>query len=558
MVVDLGDRVGFRFHHHHHHHPDLREDRKVQPEDLPDWQENPDDLPHFPMVHGKELVISPENEDRHPVSAVTAPVAPAAPAADSGIHVYPIPAGSPFSTTKKEEESTPDHRLSASVRMCVTPQTRVQLTPLGHAHEVLLEAATAQATFALLTPATARPQMATTPEHSTQLAVTPEQSVLVTLVPSATPALSPAPAPIAAQSQPPPLLYTVHSLAMFYYSHAAATAPCILLSCMAKLKNKNHDDATGDMSQKKSGQPSQFTRKHLKFLTKHIPAYIMASKIKSSREAKTGGLQAWWPMFFAQYWIRFPWRLPLNEDPSPVPMPEPETAEEAFKGQDLNLSEEEQTQKTVILKDTKALHHLHVPTNAEILEMLHEERDLYTMHLRCMSDFEWKEVVEYWWGLEKQSKFTKSYPMMYRPKAVGAWMKNARKGMPNIGSTTQMQGEWRAWWRAINPKWFLNIIVCLKWWFFSMEMPSEVWKCAVKDVKWVLERMLEEDSMKTPRTHSPASERAANPAVDPAPNTPPPSAAAPAATTSMAKGVGANVPPPLTAHNSTSQAPAVS
>ncbi|KAF8184374.1 hypothetical protein K438DRAFT_1598376, partial [Mycena galopus ATCC 62051] len=102
------------------------------------------------------------------------------------------------------------------------------------------------------------------------------------------------------------------------------------------------------------------------------------------------------------------------------------------------------------------------------------------------------------------------------PKAVGMWVKNARKGVPNIGTAEQMEGEWWAWWRKINPGWrlsdngdlvqnhdgpfdvlkcpgqngFLSIMVCLKWWHGSMEVPSDTWNGAIADVKWVLGRMI--------------------------------------------------------------------
>jgi hypothetical protein len=80
-----------------------------------------------------------------------------------------------------------------------------------------------------------------------------------------------------------------------------------------------------------------------------------------------------------------------------------------------------------------------------------------------------------------------------------------------------MEQEWWAWWKGINPGWrmrdgellqegngawdvlrcpgqngFLNIIVCLKWWYCSMETPSEAWMSAVGDVDWVLGKMIDE------------------------------------------------------------------
>ncbi|KAF8139161.1 hypothetical protein K438DRAFT_1552940, partial [Mycena galopus ATCC 62051] len=130
---------------------------------------------------------------------------------------------------------------------------------------------------------------------------------------------------------------------------------------------------------------------------------------------------------------------------------------------------------------------------------------------------DWLAIVRLWWMLEEQSSFatkTKSHPTTNRPKAVGVWVKYARKGAPDIGSVGEMETQWWVWWKAINPGWrlrdgelvqlgdgdwdillcpgqngFLNILMCLKWWFVSMEVPSEAWKLAVVDVKWVLMRM---------------------------------------------------------------------
>jgi hypothetical protein len=98
---------------------------------------------------------------------------------------------------------------------------------------------------------------------------------------------------------------------------------------------------------------------------------------------------------------------------------------------------------------------------------------------------------------------------------VGVWVKNARKGVPAIGTSEEMEGQWWAWWKKINPSWrladgeleqtgdgswdilkcpgqngFLNVVITLKWWYGSMETPSEAWKRAVGDVKWVLEKMV--------------------------------------------------------------------
>ncbi|KAF8137811.1 hypothetical protein K438DRAFT_1638995 [Mycena galopus ATCC 62051] len=131
---------------------------------------------------------------------------------------------------------------------------------------------------------------------------------------------------------------------------------------------------------------------------------------------------------------------------------------------------------------------------------------------------DWNTVVDLWWGLEEKSGFAttiKSHPTAKRPKAVGVWVKNARKNVPDIDSAEAMDGQWWAWWKAINPGWrvlnnelvqlgdgdwevlrcpgqngFLNILMCLKWWFGSMETPSESWERAIDDVKWALTQMV--------------------------------------------------------------------
>ncbi|KAF8142758.1 hypothetical protein K438DRAFT_1634873 [Mycena galopus ATCC 62051] len=130
----------------------------------------------------------------------------------------------------------------------------------------------------------------------------------------------------------------------------------------------------------------------------------------------------------------------------------------------------------------------------------------------------WGEVVDLWWALEEGEKFptrTKSHPTTDRPKAVGVWVKNARKGVPDIGTVAEMEKQWWVWWKGINPSWrvrdgelvqmgdgnwdvlrcpgqngFLNILVCLKWWFLRMDTPSDAWARALVDVKWVLTKMV--------------------------------------------------------------------
>ncbi|KAJ7768838.1 hypothetical protein B0H16DRAFT_1246912, partial [Mycena metata] len=126
---------------------------------------------------------------------------------------------------------------------------------------------------------------------------------------------------------------------------------------------------------------------------------------------------------------------------------------------------------------------------------------------------EWTELVGSWWKLEEGYGFAtspKSHPTANRPKEVGAWVKNARKGKPALtGGVEGLKEQWDIWWRGINPEWriregelvqegsgswevlrcpgqngFLNVLMSLKWWH---DGTSEEWRRAAGDVKWVLE-----------------------------------------------------------------------
>ncbi|KAF8218388.1 hypothetical protein K438DRAFT_1747552 [Mycena galopus ATCC 62051] len=58
---------------------------------------------------------------------------------------------------------------------------------------------------------------------------------------------------------------------------------------------------------------------------------------------------------------------------------------------------------------------------------------------------DWAELVGLWWAIEEAEKFmasTKSHPTTNRPKAVGAWVKNAQKGVPSFGSAEEMEEQW--------------------------------------------------------------------------------------------------------------------
>ncbi|KAJ7106175.1 hypothetical protein C8R44DRAFT_638607 [Mycena epipterygia] len=130
---------------------------------------------------------------------------------------------------------------------------------------------------------------------------------------------------------------------------------------------------------------------------------------------------------------------------------------------------------------------------------------------------DWKAVFDLWWCLEKEDGFktsTKSHRPARHPKQVGIWVKNARIGTP-VFSVEVLSNEWWAWWMDINPKWrvkdgklveegdgnweclrcpgqngWLNILVCLKWWYGGLDGESQDWLRAIMDVKWALEGLL--------------------------------------------------------------------
>jgi hypothetical protein len=118
---------------------------------------------------------------------------------------------------------------------------------------------------------------------------------------------------------------------------------------MAKGKNKSRADP--DEPPKKRGNPSQFSASRLEFLQDRIPEYLRHSKKKTTDE--------FWADLMHDYWRKFPWRVPLLEEPPP---PDPEAAvatsaeaEAAFKALDRNLTDEEHAMKSNIQKETKKL-----------------------------------------------------------------------------------------------------------------------------------------------------------------------------------------------------------
>src|SRR4051812_42845064 len=77
-------------------------------------------------------------------------------------------------------------------------------------------------------------------------------------------------------------------------------------------------------AKKKTGKPSNFQGQREELLHEWVPTYSNASKL-----GKTRGI--WNPLFRA-YWDKFPWRLPLQQDPDPNDPTDyalkPQTAEE--------------------------------------------------------------------------------------------------------------------------------------------------------------------------------------------------------------------------------------
>ncbi|KAJ7204808.1 hypothetical protein GGX14DRAFT_398144 [Mycena pura] len=129
---------------------------------------------------------------------------------------------------------------------------------------------------------------------------------------------------------------------------------------MPKAKKKNTKraedlESDADEGPLKRGQPSDFKGQRLKFLQDNIPAYIEASKYNKSPESKKSkGTRAWFPIFFAQYWEKFPWRLPFDEDPPPAGPPAMlDTAEDGFTALDVNLTPEEEERKAATQKEIK-------------------------------------------------------------------------------------------------------------------------------------------------------------------------------------------------------------
>ncbi|KAJ7732734.1 hypothetical protein DFH07DRAFT_780844 [Mycena maculata] len=119
---------------------------------------------------------------------------------------------------------------------------------------------------------------------------------------------------------------------------------------MAKSKGKSKKPEP-DAPAKKRGSPSDFQCQRLVFLTERIDDYITASK--KGRGKNSSDLSNFWRDLFFDYWRRFPWRLPLSEEPPAEPEAPPANAEEAFRALDLDLTSDEQDEKAKVQRETK-------------------------------------------------------------------------------------------------------------------------------------------------------------------------------------------------------------
>ncbi|KAJ6534552.1 hypothetical protein B0H10DRAFT_2246880, partial [Mycena sp. CBHHK59/15] len=322
-----------------------------------------------------------------PAVHVTSP----ARATTSATSTMPMAAPSPFScsdgytktepasptSTKKEEPSTPNLHLRAPPR--VTPLTRVQLTPTGVARGAFLAAECASAAVRAEAAADIVGASVLTTPAGGGARRDPVASVLVT--PAAQPVPAPAPAPWLRRAAFAST-YGIRGVAVFYSSHAAARAAVERLGLddskimvsdniekleawmtgepfLAIAKKLGHTQLiftthARDSSVILHGQETRASAVH----EGSTADYIEASK-KSKNKAKTRDKQQpkeltlFWQSFFFDYWQRFPWRVPLSEDPPPPDDEPPADAEGAFKALELDLTPEEEDQKSKTQSDTK-------------------------------------------------------------------------------------------------------------------------------------------------------------------------------------------------------------
>ncbi|KAJ7119388.1 hypothetical protein C8R46DRAFT_860053, partial [Mycena filopes] len=130
------------------------------------------------------------------------------------------------------------------------------------------------------------------------------------------------------------------------------------------------------------------------------------------------------------------------------------------------------------------------------------------------ADAVWTEGVEEWWALEEATGFATSIKGLSTdgwPQEIHTWIKNARKGTPEIKNVARFVEGWKGWWRGLNPEWrvtvdgdlireggeglgqlrvpgangFLGVLIGLKWWR-EKEGETEDWLGEFVDVKWAM------------------------------------------------------------------------
>ncbi|KAF7367915.1 hypothetical protein MSAN_00856400 [Mycena sanguinolenta] len=162
---------------------------------------------------------------------------------------------------------------------------------------------------------------------------------------------------------------------------------------------------------------------------------------------------------------------------------------------------------------------------------------------------DWAEVTDLWWRFEESNGFlTGDGPRRWDSGSA----EDARAFLNLRAGPAAMEKEWWGWWKWLNPEWrvrgegliqegdgewdvlksapgvngFLNIMMCLKWWYGVMETPSDSWKEAVADVKWALGRMVGAESEAQTALHATAgAPNGPGPAAAVAPDGPDPAAA---------------------------------
>ena len=114
-------------------------------------------------------------------------------------------------------------------------------------------------------------------------------------------------------------------------------APSRYRSSVAVRDRRAHRRALKDEPAKKRGVKSKFVGERHEFIQANMEA------LRVARQARKRPLQdAFWERFFADYWAKFNWQLPLDKDPQP---------DDVWKS-DSELSEEELALKSQVVAKT--------------------------------------------------------------------------------------------------------------------------------------------------------------------------------------------------------------